>query len=201
VARHKWEISLSIATFLSTLAGPALAQQEARVEADKWRDVVHCRSEIWNTDSCTPMITAFKKDPYPYLTYVTKTVDAASISLRSGANRGLVASWDDKMLDVIGRSEALSGFLEAQKQDLKQVRVREPHSTNFESVLAFSGCYFLRELVIAEDIAICDAFLDPAVRHFYLAMTAFRNLCGDASEARNCDALTPYYELSADLKR
>jgi hypothetical protein len=35
-------------------------------------------------------------------------------------------------------------------------------------------------------------------------MAAFRNLCGDASEARNCEALAPYYQiffLSSDPER
>jgi hypothetical protein len=146
------------------------------------------------------MITAFKTDPYPYLTLVTKTVGAASIAIQSGASRGLVASWNDKMWDVIARSNSLNGYLEAQRQDPGQVRVKDPNSANPENVPAFSGCYFLRDLVIDEDNAICDAFLEPTVRQFYLAMAAFRNLCGDVSEARECEALAPYYQvfLSSD---
>jgi hypothetical protein len=115
--------------------------------------------------------------------------------IQSGGSRGLIASWNDKMWDVITRSEALSGYLEAQKDDLRQVRVKDPYSANPESVLAFSGCYFLRDLVVDEDNTICDAFLEPTVRQFYLAMAAFRALCGDASEAPACEALTPYYEI------
>jgi hypothetical protein len=141
------------------------------------------------------MITAFKSDPHAYLTNVTKTVNAASIAIQSGANRGLVAPWNDKMWDVIASSKTLTGYIEAQKQDLRQVRVKDPYSANLENVLAFSGCYFLRDLVIDEDKAICDTFLEPSVRQFYLAMAAFRNLCGGASEARNCEALAPYYEI------
>ena len=158
-------------------------------------DVVDCRNEIWSPDACAPMIAAFKNDPYAYLTNVTKTVNAASIAIQSGANRGLVASWNDKMWDVIARSKELTGNLEAQKQDLRQVRVKDPYSTNLENVLAFSGCYFLRDLVIDDDNAICDTFLESSIRQFYLAMAAFRNLCGDASEARACEALAPYYEI------
>jgi hypothetical protein len=149
------------------------------------------------------MMAAFKNDPYAYLTNATKTVNAASIAIQSGANRGLIASWNDKMWDVIARSKTLTGYLEAQKQDPRQVRVKDPYSANLENVLAFSGCYFLRDLVIEEDKPICDTFLEPSVRQFYLAMAAFRNLCGDASEARNCEALAPYYEifLSSDPER
>jgi hypothetical protein len=80
------------------------------------------------------MIRTFKNDPYAYLTNVTKTVNAASIAIQSGANRGLVASWNDKMWDVIARSKALTGYLEAQKQDLRQVRVKDPYSVNRENV-------------------------------------------------------------------
>lgn len=164
-------------------------------------DVVDCVSEMWNPDACMPMITAFKKDPYPYLTYVTKTVDAASIAIQSGANRGLVASWNYKMWDVIARSNELTGYLEAQKQDLRLVRVKDdPNSASSENVLAFSGCYFLRDLVIDEDNAICDSYLEPSARQFYLAMAAFRNLCGDAREAQNCEALAPYYFLTSDTE-
>jgi hypothetical protein len=166
-------------------------------------DVVDCGSEIWNPDACTPMITAFKKDPYPYLTYVTKTVDAASIAIQFGANRGRVASWNDRMWDVIARSNELSGYLEAQKEDLRLVRVKDPYSANLENILAFTGCYFLRDLVVDEDNAICDTFLEPTVRQFYLAMAAFRNLCGDAREAQNCEALAPYYKFisTSDTER
>ena len=104
------------------------------------------------------------------------------------------------MWNVIVRSEALAGYLEAQKQDPRQVRVKDPHSANPENVMAFSGCYFLRDLVIDEDNAICDDFLEPTVRQFYLAMAAFKNLCGGVSEARKCEALAPYYQvfLSSD---
>ena len=181
------------AILLGTVCFPILAQA----------DVVGCRSEIWNPDACAPMITAFKKDPYPYLTYVTKTVDAASIAIQSGANRGLAASWNDKVWDVIARSNELTGYLEAQEQDLRLVRVKDPYSPKAVNVVAFSGCYFLRDLVIDEDNAICDAFLEPTIRQFYLAMAAFRNLCGDAREARNCEALAPYYNffLSSDSER
>ena len=51
--------------------------------------VVGCQSAIWDPDACRPMITAFKKDPYPYLAQIAKTVSAASIAIQSGATRGL----------------------------------------------------------------------------------------------------------------
>jgi hypothetical protein len=158
-------------------------------------EVVDCRNEIWNQDACTLMITAFKRDPYPYLTLVTKTVSAASIAIQSGASRGLVASWNDKMWDVIVHSNSLTGYLEAQKQDPRQVRVKDPYSANPENVPAFSGCYFLRDLVIDDDNDICDTFLEPTARQFYLAMAAFNSLCGNVSEARKCEALAPYYKV------
>jgi hypothetical protein len=82
-------------------------------------------------------------------------VSAASIAIQYRANHGLVAFWNDKKWDVIARSE-VTGDLKTQKQDLGQVRVKDAYSASPRNVMAFSECYFLRDLVVDEDNASCE---------------------------------------------
>lgn len=155
--------------------------------------VVSCNSEVWSPEVCAPMTSAFKKDPYSYLSHITKTTSAANIAIISGANRGLVPVWNTQFWNVIGRAGELSGFVQSQIQDPRKVTVKDPHSNRTEETSAFSGCYFLRDDVIDTDVKICDEFLEPAARIFYLAMSAYEALCEDAEDASKCPALEKFY--------
>lgn len=157
-------------------------------------ELVSCDSEIWNSESCTPMINSFKKDPYPYLIHITKTLDAAKIAIISGANRGLVPTWNETLWEIVTRANELSGYIEAQKEDPRRIRVKDTGFNNIEETSAFSGCYFLRDMVIVQDDAACGEYLAPAVMNFYVGMRAYKKLCGDAEEARNCEALAVFYK-------
>lgn len=157
-------------------------------------DVVRCKSEIWSPEECAPLIESFKKDPYPYLSHITKTVAAAKVAIVSGANRGLVPTWNDKFWNVMMRADELSGFLEAQGEDPRRVSVKDPGSNQIEETSVYSGCYFLRDLVIEKDVATCESFLAPAARLFYLGMSSYEALCGATDEAPQCEALAPFYK-------
>jgi hypothetical protein len=165
----------------------------AFVPAISRADVVSCNSEIWSPSACAPFIESFKQDPYPYLSYITKTLAAAKVAIVSGANRGLVPSWNEKLWDVIGRSNELSGFLQAQNEDPRRVMVKDPNSEQVLEVSVFAGCYYSRDEVIAKDISTCDEFLAPASRMFYLGMRAYAAICDSSEEAQNCKALADFY--------
>lgn len=140
------------------------------------------------------MAAAFTKDPYSFLEFTTKTLSAAKIAIVSGANRGLVPNWNEKLWDVVGRADELTGFIEAQKEDPRRVHVKDPGSSNIEETSVFGGCYYLRDLVIKQDEGTCEAYLNPAVREFYVGMRAYKALCGNAEEAPVCVALAVFYQ-------
>jgi hypothetical protein len=77
---------------------------------------------------------------------VAFSASAASIAVQYRANHWLVAPWKDKKWDVIARSEALTGHLETQKQDLGQVR--------FKDTLLVLGTLWLSVNAISSEISL-----------------------------------------------